>query len=210
MRFDKFTIKSQELIENSHTLAVKNANQQIETEHMLGAMLDDNNGIVIPILRKLGISIEQLKKSVSALIEKLPKVAGAETKAYISTMLNKVLDKAFDEAVKMKDEYVSIEHILLSIIDNKKSPIHDVLVNVGVTRDSVFKVLMDIRGNQRVTDQNPEEKYQALEKFSRDLNSLARLSKLDPVIGRDDEIRRIIQVLSRRKKNNPVLIGEPG
>ncbi len=210
MRFDKFTIKSQELIENSHTLAIKNANQQIESEHMLGAMLDDNNGIVIPILRKLGISIDLLKREISELIKKLPKVAGGETKAYISTVLNKVLDKAFNEAEKMKDEYVSIEHILLSIVDNKKSPVHEVLVNTGVTRESVLKVLMDIRGNQRVTDQNPEEKYQALEKFSRDLTSLARLGKLDPVIGRDDEIRRIIQVLSRRKKNNPVLIGEPG
>ena len=210
MRFDKFTIKSQELIENSNTLAVNNANQQIEPEHMLRAMLDDDTGITVSIFRKLGVSTDQLKNDVLALIDKLPRVSGGDKKAYISSVSNQILDKAFKEAENMKDEYVSIEHILLSMPEIKKNPAADLLKKSGVTRESLLKVLMDIRGNQRVTDQNPEEKYQALDKFSRDLTSLARSGKLDPVIGRDDEIRRIIQVLARRRKNNPILIGEPG
>ena len=210
MRFDKFTIKSQELIENSNTLAVNNANQQIEPEHMLRAMLDDDTGITVSIFRKLGVSTDQLKNDVLALIDKLPRVSGGDKKAYISSVSNQILDKAFKEAENMKDQYVSIEHILLSMPEIKKNPAADLLKKSGVTRESLLKVLMDIRGNQRVTDQNPEEKYQALDKFSRDLTSLARSGKLDPVIGRDDEIRRIIQVLARRRKNNPILIGEPG
>ncbi len=210
MRFDKFTIKSQELIENSHSLAVNNGNQQIEPEHMLRAMLDDDTGITASILRKLGVSIDQLKNEATTLIDKLPKISGGDKKAYISGNANQVLDKAFKEAETMKDEYVSIEHILLAMPEIKKSPTKGVLVSSGVTRENLLKVLMEIRGNQRVTDQNPEEKYQALDKFSRDLTSLARAGKLDPVIGRDEEIRRIIQVLARRRKNNPILIGEPG
>lgn len=210
MRFDKFTIKSQELIEGSHSLAVKSNNQQIEPEHMLKGMLEDNTGISVSLLRKIGVSIEELKNDTDKLIQKLPKIAGGEQQAYISGQLNAVLDKAMKESETMKDDYVSIEHILLAFLDTKKSSVFSVLTKVGITRDVLLKVLMTIRGNQRVTDQNPEEKYQALEKFSRDLTSLARLGKLDPVIGRDEEIRRIIQVLARRRKNNPVLIGEPG
>lgn len=210
MRFDKFTLKSQELLEGSHSLAAKHNHQQIEPEHMLSAMLEENTGLAVSIIKKLGISVDQLKNELSSAIKKRPSVSGGETKAFISPTLNTVLENAFNEAEKMKDEYISIEHILLSIVEYKKSPAGDILKKSGVTRERILKVLMEIRGNQRVTDQNPEEKYQALDKFSRDLTSLARSGKLDPVIGRDEEIRRIIQVLSRRKKNNPVLIGEPG
>ncbi|MBU1170727.1 MAG: ATP-dependent chaperone ClpB [Proteobacteria bacterium] len=210
MRFDKFTIKSQELIEKAHSFAVSRENQQIESEHVLWAMLDDKDGIASSMLRKLGVGPDQIKDEVVTIIDRLPKVSGGDQSAYISAQLKKILDKAFSEAEKMKDQYVSIEHILLAILDERKKDIGVVMDRHGITRNSILKVLMDIRGNQRVTDQNPEEKYQALDKFSRDLTQLARLGKLDPVIGRDEEIRRVIQVLSRRRKNNPVLIGEPG
>lgn len=210
MRFDKFTIKSQELIEKAHSLAGSKENQQIESEHVLWAMLDDKEGIAPSMLRKLGVSPEQIQAELDVLINKLPKVSGGDQNAYLSGQLKKVLDKAFNEAEKMKDQYVSIEHILLAILDERKSSVGALMDRFGINRNSILKVLMDIRGNQRVTDQNPEEKYQALEKFSRDLTQLARMGKLDPVIGRDEEIRRVVQVLSRRRKNNPVLIGEPG
>jgi ATP-dependent Clp protease ATP-binding subunit ClpB len=173
-------------------------------------MLDDKEGIASSMLRKLGVAPDQVRDEVSTLMDRLPKVSGGDGNAYLSPGLKKVLDKAFAEAEKMKDQYVSIEHILLAILDERKKDIAAMMDRFGITRDTILKVLMDIRGNQRVTDQNPEEKYQALEKFSRDLTQLARMGKLDPVIGRDEEIRRVIQVLSRRRKNNPVLIGEPG
>ena len=210
MRFDKFTIKSQELIERAHSLATANGNPQIEAEHVVHAMLEDKEGIAVSMLRKLGVSPEAVKDEVGKLIGRQPKVSGGDPNVYISAQLKKVFDKAFAEAEAMKDQYVSIEHILLAVLSEGKSEIALALGRFGISRDSILKVLMDIRGNQRVTDQNPEEKYQALDKFSRDLTQLARLGKLDPVIGRDDEIRRVIQVLSRRRKNNPVLIGEPG
>ena len=210
MRFDKFTIKSQELIEKAHSLAMANGNPQIEAEHVVHSMLDDKEGIAVSILRKLGVTPEPVKDEVLKLIERQPKVSGGDPNVYISAQLKKIFDKAFVEAEAMKDQYVSIEHILLAVLAEGKSTLSSLLARFGVTRDSILKVLMDIRGNQRVTDQNPEEKYQALDKFSRDLTQLARLGKLDPVIGRDEEIRRVVQVLSRRRKNNPVLIGEPG
>ena len=210
MRFDKFTIKSQELIERAHSLATGNGNPQIEAEHVVHSMLEDKEGIAVSMLRKLGVSPESVKDEIGKLIERQPKVSGGDTSTYISAQLKKVFDKAFAEAEAMKDQYVSIEHILLAVLAEGKSAVSSLLARFGITRDSILKVLMDIRGNQRVTDQNPEEKYQALDKFSRDLTQLARMGKLDPVIGRDDEIRRVIQVLSRRRKNNPVLIGEPG
>jgi ATP-dependent Clp protease ATP-binding subunit ClpB len=210
MRFDKFTIKSQELIERAHSLAAGNGNPQIEAEHVVHAMLEDKEGIAVSMLRKLGVVPESVKDEVGKLIARQPKVSGGDPNVYISAQLKKVFDKAFAEAEAMKDQYVSIEHILLAVLSEGKSEVTLVLARFGISRDSILKVLMDIRGNQRVTDQNPEEKYQALDKFSRDLTQLARLGKLDPVIGRDDEIRRVIQVLSRRRKNNPVLIGEPG
>ena len=209
MRFDKFTIKSQDLIQNAQSLASSHNNQQLEPEHLLAAMLNEQEGIAGSMLRKLGVSPEAIAQEIAKAIDKFPKVSGAEN-AYISQRTKSVLDAAFAEASKMKDQYVSIEHILLAISDEKTGEAVKILSHYGIIRDSILKVLMDIRGSQRITDPNPEEKYQALDKFSRDLTDLARLGKLDPVIGRDDEIRRIVQVLSRRTKNNPVLIGEPG
>ena len=211
MRFDKFTIKSQELIQNAQSMASSHNHQQIEPEHLLSTMLKEPEGIARAMLNKLGVSTNDISRELSNAIDKLPKVSGgAVSDAYISPRSKSVLDAAFAEAAKMKDQYVSIEHIFISISDEKKGAAAKILKAMGVTRESILKVLMDIRGSQRITDPNPEEKYQALDKFSRNLTDLARLGKLDPVIGRDDEIRRIVQVLSRRTKNNPVLIGEPG
>ncbi len=209
MRFDKFTIKSQELIQNAQATASNLNNQQIEPEHLLGAMLHEKEGIARSILRKLGVSPEGVYRETAMAIDKLPKVSGV-SETYISPRTKKILDAAFSEASKMKDEYVSIEHVLLAVCDEKEGEASRILKGYGIARDGILKVLLELRGNQRITDPNPEEKYQALDKFSRDLTDLARLGKLDPVIGRDEEIRRIVQVLSRRTKNNPVLIGEPG
>jgi ATP-dependent Clp protease ATP-binding subunit ClpB len=209
MRFDKFTIKSQELIQNAQGLAVEMNHQQIDPEHLLSAMLQEKEGITRSMLRKLGVSPDAVAQDLALCLKRQPKVSGG-TEVYISRRTKSVLDTAFAEASKMKDQYVSIEHILLSIADEKQGEAAQVLHRSGVSREAILKVLMEIRGSQRITDPNPEEKYQALDKFSRDLTDLARLGKLDPVIGRDDEIRRIVQVLSRRTKNNPVLIGEPG
>jgi ATP-dependent Clp protease ATP-binding subunit ClpB len=211
MRFDKFTIKSQELIQNAQSMASKHNNQQVEPEHLLLAMLNEPEGIARAMLNKLGVSSDDVSRELDKSIDKFPKVSGSAVgDAFISPRTKAVLDAAFAEAAKMKDQYVSIEHIFLSISDEKKGEATKILEKKGISRESILKVLLDIRGTQRITDPNPEEKYQALDKFSRNLIDLARLGKLDPVIGRDDEIRRIVQVLSRRKKNNPVLIGEPG
>ena len=209
MRFDKFTIKSQEVIQNAHSVASQNNNQQIEPEHLLSAMLSEQEGITRAMLNKLGVSPDSVAREVALSIDRLPKVKGAGD-IRISTKTSNVLDAAFAEASKMKDEYVSTEHILLAVSDDHTGEASKILKRYNLTREMILKVLVDVRGTQRITDPNPEEKYQALNKFSRDLTDLARLGKLDPVIGRDDEIRRIVQVLSRRTKNNPVLIGEPG
>jgi len=206
---DKFTLKSQELIQNAQGLASQQTHQQIEPEHLLSVMLMEPEGVARAILLKLGISPDSVFKEVSIFIEKQPKVSGARD-VYISPRTKNVLDAAFSEASNMKDEYVSIEHVLLAVSGETAGEASRILNRYGITRESILKVLIDIRGAQRITDPNPEEKYQALDKFSRDLTDLARLGKLDPIIGRDDEIRRIVQVLSRRTKNNPVLIGEPG
>jgi len=209
MRFDKFTIKSQEMIQSAQSLASKHNNQQIEPEHLLGAMLEEQEGVARSILRKLGTSPNAVSQELALAIDRLPKVSGGD-EAYLSPRSKKVLNAAFTEASNMKDEYVSIEHIFLAIVEEKEGAAAKLLKKNGATRDAVLQVLLEIRGNQRITDPNPEEKYQALDKFSKDLTQLAQMGKLDPVIGRDDEIRRIVQVLSRRTKNNPVLIGEPG
>jgi ATP-dependent Clp protease ATP-binding subunit ClpB len=211
MRLDRFTIKSQELIQAAQSLASKHGNQQIEPEHLSAAMLTDREGVAAVMLRKLGASPEALAADSMQLVEKLPRVSGAGSgEAFISPRTKTVLEAAFAEASQMKDEYVSIEHILLALIDEKGGAVGKVLSRAGVTRDALYKVMQEVRGTQRITDPNPEEKYQALQKFSRDLTDLARAGKLDPVIGRDEEVRRVVQVLSRRTKNNPVLIGEPG
>ncbi|MFP4348652.1 MAG: ATP-dependent chaperone ClpB, partial [Desulfococcaceae bacterium] len=209
MRFDKFTIKSQELIQNAQNLASEHHNQQIEPEHLLGAMLGEQEGIVRSMLRKLGVSPNAVVQEAAVAVDRLPKVSGVSD-VYLSGRTKGVLDAAFKEASRMKDQYVSVEHILLAVADEKNGEAAGILSRYGVTRDAILRVLQEIRGGQTITDQNPEEKYQALDKYSRDLTDLARLGKLDPVIGRDEEIRRIVQVLSRRTKNNPVLIGEPG
>jgi len=209
MRFDKLTIKSQELIQNAQSLAARYGNQQIVKEHLLLAMLEEKDSVARTVLRKLGASPDAVGDAARTAVDRLPKVSGA-SEVYLSADTRAVIEKAFDEAAKMKDEYVSIEHILLVLVEAAGGEAAAILQNHGVTRDNLLKVLMEIRGSQRITDPNPEEKYQALEKFSRDLTALARQGKLDPVIGRDEEMRRIVQVLSRRRKNNPVLIGEPG
>ena len=209
MRFDKFTIKSQEVIQNAHSMASQNNNQQIEPEHLLSAMLNEQEGITRVMLNKLGVSPDSVAREIALSIDRLPKVRGAGD-IRISTKTSNLLDAAFAEASKMKDEYVSTEHILLAVSDDHTGEASKILKRNNITRETILKVLVDVRGTQRITDPNPEEKYQALNKFSRDLTDLARPGKLDPVIGRDDEIRRVVQVLSRRKKNNPVLIGEPG
>ena len=209
MRYDQFTIKSQELIQTAQRLASSHHNNQIEPEHLLAATLADREGIVVSVLRKLGSSPGAAAQEAALAIDKLPKISQPQ-EAYISQRTQAVLEAAISEAAKMKDQYVSVEHILLAITDEKGGGAAEILQRQGAGRESILKVLMEIRGSQRITDPNPEEKYQALEKFSRDLTQLARTGKLDPVIGRDEEIRRIVQVLSRRTKNNPVLIGEPG
>ena len=208
MRFDRFTIKSQELIQSAQTLASTHGNQQIEPVHLLASMLDEKEGVARSVFKRLGVSGDSIANAAVKAIDRLPKVSGGDV--YLSSAAKAVLEAAFAEAGKMKDEYTSIEHILLAMCDKQAGEASRILNASGVNRDAILKVLMEIRGNQRITDPNPEEKYEALKKFSRDLTDMARSGKLDPVIGRDDEIRRIVQVLSRRTKNNPVLIGEPG
>jgi ATP-dependent Clp protease ATP-binding subunit ClpB len=211
MRFDKFTIKAQEIVQASQQLAEKLGHQQIEPEHVGRSIMDQREGVIPPLLGKIGADQNRLLKAFQEALDRLPKVSGSGLgQAYISPRSKVVLDKAFSEAEQMKDEFVSLEHILLAIAGEKEGNAARILSNAGVTRESILKALVDIRGGQRITDQNPEDKYQALEKFSQDLTAVAAKGKLDPVIGRDEEIRRIIQVLSRRTKNNPVLIGEPG
>ncbi len=208
MNFNKFTIKSQEAVQNAQEIATSYGNQAIEPEHVLAALVQDSQGIVAPILLKLGANVNYIKIKINEAIEKLPKASGAQQ--YLSTTLQKVFEQAQKEAENLKDEFISTEHLLLALLDQKNNAGVKLLLDQGVTKDGVLKALKDVRGSQRVTDQNPEDKYQSLQKFGRDLNELARKGKLDPVIGRDDEIRRVLQVLSRRTKNNPVLIGEPG
>lgn len=211
MRFDKFTLKAQEVIQTSQQLAEKFNHQQIEPEHLVSAILEQTDGVIPSLLGKIGVDQRQLKESFEAALERFPRVSGSGTdQAYISPRSKAVLDKAFAEAEQMKDEFVSLEHILLAVTGEKEGEAARLLVVAGITRDTILKALVDIRGGQRITDQNPEDKYQALERFSQDLTAIASKGDLDPVIGRDDEIRRIVQVLSRRTKNNPVLIGEPG
>jgi len=211
MRFDKFTIKSQELLQSAQSLAIQHNNSQIEPEHMLLAMLNDKEGIAFSLIEKFGASCNEVISNLQDIINKLPTIMSKGTsEVYASSELKKIIDTAFTQATNMKDEYVSIEHLFIALIDAKDCNASKLLLKQGITKEGILKALMEIRGGQRVTDQNPEEKYKALDKFSRDLTRLARMGKLDPVIGRDDEIRRIVQVLSRRRKNNPVIIGEPG
>jgi ATP-dependent Clp protease ATP-binding subunit ClpB len=211
MRFDKFTLKSQEIIQNGQQLAEKMGHQQIEPEHLARIILEQAEGVVPPILGKIGVNRDQLVRDMDRALEQIPRVSGTGTgQVFLSQRTKAVLEQASDEAASMKDEYVSIEHILIAILEEKGGEAARIFNASGITRENLLKALVDIRGGQRITDPNPEDKYQALDRFARDLTDIASKRDLDPVIGRDDEIRRIIQVLSRRTKNNPVLIGEPG
>ncbi|MDT7815272.1 MAG: ATP-dependent Clp protease ATP-binding subunit ClpB, partial [Acidobacteriaceae bacterium] len=210
IRWDKFTLKSQEAIQKASSLANENGQPEVLPIHLLMALVEDKEGIIVPLLQKIGVPTEQLVSSARQVIDKLPKVSGAAAEPGLSASMQKVLNDASKEAQDFKDEYVSTEHLLLALAQNKKDPAQMLLASLGATRDAILQALTSVRGNQRVTDQNPEGKYQALDRYAKDLTELARRGKLDPVIGRDEEIRRVIQVLSRRTKNNPVLIGEPG
>ncbi len=210
MRLDKLTLKAQEAVEAAQSEALSRGNQEIDPEHLTYALISQKDGVVAPIFEKLGANPDLALKRVDEELRKLPQVSGGSGQVYLSGRLQRVLNEAQAEADKLKDEYVSTEHLLIAIAEEKGGKAAEALRSLGVTRDSIYKALVDIRGTQRVTDQNPEGKYQALDRYSRDLTDLARRGKLDPVIGRDDEIRRVMQVLSRRTKNNPVLIGEPG
>jgi ATP-dependent Clp protease ATP-binding subunit ClpB len=210
IRWDKFTLKSQEAIQKASSLANENGQPEVAPMHLLTALLEDKEGIIVPLLQKVGIPTEQLLASARQAIAGMPKVSGAASEPGFSTAMQRVLNDASKEAHDFKDEYVSTEHLLLALTQLKKDPAQMLLASVGATREAILQGLTSVRGNQRVTDQNPEGKYQALDRYAKDLTELARRGKLDPVIGRDEEIRRVIQVLSRRTKNNPVLIGEPG
>jgi ATP-dependent Clp protease ATP-binding subunit ClpB len=209
MNWDKLTIKAQESISEAQKKAENLGHQMIENEHLMAALLSQKEGIVKPILDKLGANSGSLINDLEAELKKLPRVEGG-VQVYISPRLKQTLDIAFNEAERLKDEYVSTEHLLIGIAEVKDGAAFAVLKRYGVTKDGIYTVLKDIRGSQRVTDQAPEEKYQALQRYCRDLTEEARKGKLDPVIGRDEEVRRVMQVLSRRTKNNPVIIGEPG
>ena len=208
MRFDRLTIRGQEAVQEAIGFAEKNQNQQVEPEHVLAAMLEQKEGVVRPILGKIGASAGTIATDVTAAIAKLPRVSGGQQ--YFSTRTNAVFQEAQKEAEKMQDEYISTEHLLLAIAAETEGDAGRILRSNGITHDDLEKVVTDMRGGSRITDQNAEENFQALEKYAQDLTERARKGKLDPVIGRDDEIRRTIQILSRRTKNNPVLIGEPG
>ena len=207
MRLDKFTIKTQDAIRAAQERAESLETPLIEPEHLLGALLTQEDGVVSPLLRKLGTSPEPLLSGLQEHFASLPKVHGGQLS--VSPRLDTVLREAQKEADSFKDEYVSTEHVLLALAGDQGTA-GKLLRSHGADRSSILKVLASIRGTQRVTDPNPEDKYEALKRYARDLTDLARRGKLDPVIGRDEEIRRVIQVLSRRTKNNPVLIGEPG
>ncbi|MGC2263853.1 MAG: ATP-dependent chaperone ClpB [Candidatus Acidiferrales bacterium] len=209
LRYDKLTVKAQEALQEAQEIAARSSQQQVEPVHLLAALLAQSDGLVAPLLAKLGVSPEKVGVEVHREIDRLPKVSGA-AQQFLSPASNDVLSKAFDEAAHFKDEYVSTEHILLAIANLDGYPAGALLARNGATRDAILQALVSVRGSHRVTSQNPETTYRALEQYSRDLTELARRGKLDPVIGRDEEIRRVMQILARRTKNNPVLIGEPG
>src|SRR6202047_5313297 len=210
MRMDKLTVKAQEAIQAAQSLADQGNHQAIEPEHLLLALLQQQEGVVGPLLGKLGARPETLARQVQAEVDKLPTVRGGGGRQYASQRFEGVINRAREEAERLKDEYVSTEHLLIAIAQEKGGASARLLAAAGVTPEAIYRSLVEVRGSQRVTDPNPEDKYQALQRYSKDLTDLARKGKLDPVIGRDEEIRRVIQVLSRRTKNNPVLIGEPG
>lgn len=209
VNFNKFTIKAQEAVQESTEIASNYGNQQVEPEHLFAALIENNESIAVSLIRKIGIDTDFLKIKTGGLIDKLPKVSSAAGNQFFSQNLSQILENSSKIAGQLKDEYISVEHILIAITESD-GQLGKFLQEQGITREGILNALRDVRGSQRVTGQNPEETYEALKKYGRDLNVLAKQGKLDPVIGREDEIRRVLQVLSRRTKNNPVLVGEPG
>ena len=209
IRFDKLTVKAQEALHAAQSHASEKGHPQVAPEHLLWALIQQKDGVVLPILQKLGVNLQTIARDLADAVTKLPKVSGQD-QIYVSPALGRILEDAQKEADRFKDEYVSTEHLLIALSNAKDEAAGRLLQSHGLSKDAILKVLVSIRGTQKITDPNPEEKYQALERYSRDLTDLARKGKLDPVIGRDEEIRRVMQILSRRTKNNPVLIGEPG
>ena len=209
IRWEKLTVKSQEAMQAAGSMAAENGNPEVLPVHLMAALLEDREGVVLPVLEKVGVPVEQMLAGMNAAIQKLPKVQGGGQPG-VGAQLQKVLEQAFKEAENFKDEFVSTEHLLLALAGEKTGTVAAALKTFGATHEAILRALTAVRGNTRVTDQTPEGKFQALEKYAKDLTELARRGKLDPVIGRDEEIRRVVQVLSRRTKNNPVLIGEPG
>ncbi len=210
MRLDKLTVKSQEALQDAQNRAREHNNQAVSDVHLLAALIEQKAGVVRPLLEKLGVALNPLTNRVFEAIGKLPQVSGTQPGAYLAPELVEVIEDAERRAEELKDEYISTEHLLLALAARTQGAAAGILRNYAVTTDGLMRALKDVRGSARVTDPNPEDKYQALSRYSKDLTDLARRGKLDPVIGRDEEIRRVIQVLSRRTKNNPVLIGEPG
>ncbi|HWD70280.1 MAG TPA: Clp protease N-terminal domain-containing protein, partial [Solirubrobacteraceae bacterium] len=211
MQADRFTIKSQEALEAAHRLAAERRNPQTRPEHLLAVLLEQDGGVVVPVLRKLGVDPAAVRATLSPALEALPRLTGggAQEPTGPSNELIEVLRVAEEEMRALSDDYISTEHLALALAKSSGTT-GDVLRSVGAGYEPLLRAVNEVRGGQKVTDQNPEDKFQALEKYGRDLTRAAADGKLDPVIGRDDEIRRVIQVLSRRTKNNPVLIGEPG
>ena len=212
MDANRFTQKVQEAVQAAQSIAVRYGNQQLDAEHLLSALLAQEGGLATSILNKAEVNVPALTRRLEQEIERLPKVSGpmgTPDQIYITPRLQQLFVRAEDEAKRLKDEYVSVEHLLIALTEDGGAA-GRVLKEFNVTRDRLMHAMQEVRGSQRVTSQNPEVTYEALERYGRDLTKLASQGKLDPVIGRDEEIRRVIQVLSRRTKNNPVLIGEPG
>jgi ATP-dependent Clp protease ATP-binding subunit ClpB len=209
LRFEKMTVKAQEAVQSAQEIAAQHEHQQIEPLHLLAALVAQDGGVVPPLVTRLGIRPETLTKEIEKELARLPKVQGFGQQ-HMGRAVNDVLERAFKEAENFKDEYVSTEHLLLAIANADRDPAGQLLKRLGASHEAILQALTSVRGSQRVTSQNPEATYESLEKYARDLTELARRSKLDPVIGRDEEIRRVMQILARRTKNNPVLIGEPG
>ena len=213
MNMNQFTQKSLAAIQGAQDIAVEHGNQQIEQEHLLLALLSDEQGFIPQLLSAMGMTVPSFAAAVTAQVEKLPKVSGGSREAgqvYIAQDVDKALKAAESTAQSMKDEYISVEHIFLGLLDSANRSLKELFRTYNVTKEKVMQALASVRGNQRVTSDNPEETYDALKKYGTDLVERARQNKLDPVIGRDDEIRNVIRILSRKTKNNPVLIGEPG
>src|SRR5437016_6578600 len=210
IRPERLTVKAAEALQQAGALARARGNPVINDAHLFLALLSQDDGIVVPLLQKAGLNVTQLSSETEREIDRFPRQSGTTGEPTLSREVSRVLDRADEEAKALGDAYVSTEHILLALLEEKGTTAKQLLSAAGVDRNDIMAALQGVRGSQRVTDQEPEQKYQALERFTRDLTEQARKGKLDPVIGRDEEIRRVMQVLSRRTKNNPVLIGEPG